>query len=778
MKSRKIGFIFLLLALLWVILPNTSMKAASQYTGGLLDNVELKVGTSVNNSTGTATQMTDGDSNTRYYLTSGSLIWHSFSSPQNISAIILKSSSLNSTIEFYDSSNNMITSFTPVTNDTVQSLPTTASNVTTVVLKSTTSVYHYEWNVFTTPSAPPAVPSINWIQGGDKSVDLSWNNTAARSYTIKRSASTGGPYSVLASVYGNSYTDSSVNNGTTYYYVVSSVNEAGESANSAEKSATPSATKYTGGLLDRVALNIGTSTSNKTGTVREITDNSASTRYYLPSGNLIWHTFSSPQTISAVVLNSSSAAAIEFYDMNNNLLLSYTPIANDTVQSLPVAVANVSTVVLKAASSTYFYEWNVFSTPTAAPAVPVINWIQAGDKTVDVYWGSTAAKSYKIKRSTSKGGPYAFLASVSGTSYTDTSVVNGTTYYYVISSINEAGESADSAEKMITPNATKYTGGLLDRVALNVGASTSASTAAIREVTDNSSATRYYQTSSNLVWYTFPSPMEISSVILNSSSIANSTIEFYDSSNTLLYSYSPKANDTVEDLPLPVKNASTVVLKAKASIYQYEWNLFGKSMEGPSPEKFDLTAAAGKGKVTLNWSTISNAANYEIQRGTTAGGPYSVIGTVDGAAVTFEDTNVVNTTTYYYIVRAINGSVEVAVSNEASATPVTTNPGNPSEPPEDNSGNRALLAIMLNTGEIKEYDLSMSEVNAFISWYEQRASGSGPVTFAINKHNNNKGPFTNRKDYMIYDKIITFEVNGYSTNGQPPQTPSQPEIGV
>lgn len=774
------GFAFLLLALLWVILPNTSMNAASQYTGGLLDNVELKVGTSVNNSTGTVTQMTDGDATTRYLQSSGSLIWYSFTSPQNISAIVLKSGTLSSTIEFYDASNHLITSFTPTLNDSVQTLPTPADNVTTVVLKSTSNVYHFEWNVFTTPSAPPAVPAISWIQGGDKSVDLNWSNTLARSYTVKRSTSTGGPYSVLASVYENNYTDTSVNNGTTYYYVVSSVNEAGQSANSAEKNVTPNATKYTGGLLDRVTLNTGTSTSNKTGTVKELTDNSATTRYLLPGSNLIWHTFSSPQTISAVILNGNLTAAIEFYDTNNNLLLSYKPIANDTVQSLPSAVTNVSTVVLKTANSSnaYYNEFNVFATPTAAPAVPVISWIQGGDKTVDLYWGSTAAKSYNIKRSTSKSGPYALLTSVGGTSYTDTSVVNGTTYYYVVSSINEAGESANSAEKFITPNASKYTGGLLDRVALNVGTSTSTQTATIREMTDNSSTTRYLQTTANLIWYTFPSPTEVSSVILNSGSIANANIEFYDSNNTLLYSYTPKVNDTVESLPLPVQNVSTVVVKTKTNAYQNEWNLFGKSMEVPSTEKLELTASAGNTKVTLNWNTVSKTANFEIQRGTTSGGPYNVIGTVDGTATTFEDTNVVNNTTYYYIARAINGSVEVAVSNEASATPVATDPGNPSEPPVDNSGDRALLAIMLNTGEMKEYDLSMSEVNAFISWYEQRASGSGPVTFAINKHNNNKGPFTNRKDYMIYDKIITFEVNSYSTNVQSPQVPSQPENGV
>ena len=56
--------------------------------------------------------------------------------------------------------------------------------------------------------------------------------------------------------------------------------------------------------------------------------------------------------------------------------------------------------------------------------------------------GSEAAL---VKRATTSGGPYTTIASnVKGASYTDTSAVNETTYYYVVSAANSLGASGDS----------------------------------------------------------------------------------------------------------------------------------------------------------------------------------------------------------------------------------------------------------------------------------------------------------------------------------------------
>ncbi|MEK5447472.1 Kelch repeat-containing protein [Paenibacillus sp. FSL R7-0331] len=106
------------------------------------------------------------------------------------------------------------------------------------------------------------------------------------------------------------------------------------------------------------------------------------------------------------------------------------------------------------------------------------------------------------------------------------------------------------------------------------------------------------------------------------------------------------------------------------------------------------------------------------------------------------------------------GSVEVYGTE--TPEPTTTPTPTPSPSPEQSIGNRAILVVTMITGLEKEFDLSLEEVNNFITWYENKQSGSGTASYAINKHDNNKGPFTNRKDYIIFDKILTFEVNEYT----------------
>lgn len=88
----------------------------------------------------------------------------------------------------------------------------------------------------------PAVPARLTATAGNQQVSLSWSaSTGATSYNVKRATISGGPYSAIASPAATTYVDSNVVNGTAYYYVASAVNSAGESSNSSQVTATPSA---------------------------------------------------------------------------------------------------------------------------------------------------------------------------------------------------------------------------------------------------------------------------------------------------------------------------------------------------------------------------------------------------------------------------------------------------------------------------------------------------------------------------------------------------------
>ncbi|WP_138751633.1 Kelch repeat-containing protein [Paenibacillus sinopodophylli] len=73
---------------------------------------------------------------------------------------------------------------------------------------------------------------------------------------------------------------------------------------------------------------------------------------------------------------------------------------------------------------------------------------------------------------------------------------------------------------------------------------------------------------------------------------------------------------------------------------------------------------------------------------------------------------------------------------------------------------RAILVITMTNGIEKEYDLSMSELNNFIEWYDNKDAGIGKERYGFNK-TWNMGPFKARTEYIVFDKILTFEVNEY-----------------
>ena len=81
----------------------------------------------------------------------------------------------------------------------------------------------------------------------------------------------------------------------------------------------------------------------------------------------------------------------------------------------------------------------------------------------------------------------------------------------------------------------------------------------------------------------------------------------------------------------------------------------------------NLTAIAGRKKITLSWTWSPGATSYTVKRRTTSGGSYSVIASgVTGT--TYTNSGLRTGTTYYYVVAAANAAGSSAPSNEASTT--------------------------------------------------------------------------------------------------------------
>ena len=98
------------------------------------------------------------------------------------------------------------------------------------------------------PGAVPNAPTGVTATAGNAQVALAWAAVSgATSYNVKRSLTTGGPYSnVQTGVTATSFTNTGLTNGTQYFYVVTALNASGESAISNQASATPSAGGGTG----------------------------------------------------------------------------------------------------------------------------------------------------------------------------------------------------------------------------------------------------------------------------------------------------------------------------------------------------------------------------------------------------------------------------------------------------------------------------------------------------------------------------------------------------
>jgi fibronectin type 3 domain-containing protein len=263
-------------------------------------------------------------------------------------------------------------------------------------------------------------------------VALAWTaSSGATSYNVYRGTASGGESAtaIATGITSPSYSDTGLTNGTTYYYKVAAVNAGGTSVLSGEASATPepAAPAAPTGL---------TATAGNASVALAWTASSGATSYNVYRG-----TTSGGESTTAIATGITATAYAD------------TTVTNGTKYYYKVAAVN--------GGGTSGLSNEASATPAlAAPAAPTGLTATAGNASVALVWtASSGATSYNVYRGTTSGGESAtaIATGITATAYTDSTVTNGTKYYYKVAAVNGGGTSGLSNEASATPALAKPT---------------------------------------------------------------------------------------------------------------------------------------------------------------------------------------------------------------------------------------------------------------------------------------------------------------------------------
>ena len=274
---------------------------------------------------------------------------------------------------------------------------------------------------------PPSDPIENFrAVVRDSQLTLEWDPVpGATYYMLERATSENGPYITLSQngserITGTSYLDKKLWNGTTYYYRLTAGNVGGLGS-------TASATAAAAAALQAPVL---TDAESGDGSIRLSWTSVAQANYYIVSRS---EKNGGPYEELGYVSDTNyvDASAQEgklYYYVITAANASQTSMISNQLKAKP------------------------YETADGAPAKVDGLWAEADSGSVSLKWKpQEEAMQYHVMRSNVSGGPYDVIATTNEAEYVDMSVTNGTTYYYVVSAVNAAGEGAESDEITVLP---------------------------------------------------------------------------------------------------------------------------------------------------------------------------------------------------------------------------------------------------------------------------------------------------------------------------------------
>jgi fibronectin type 3 domain-containing protein len=269
--------------------------------------------------------------------------------------------------------------------------------------------------------------------GGANQMTISWSAASgATSYNVYWSATSGaGTGGTRIAGATSPYVQTGLSAGTTYYYVVTAVNAAGESAASAQASATTN--------VPPPAVPAAPTGVTATGGANQVTV-SWSAASGATSYNIYWSKTSGVTTATGTKIAGATSPYVQ------------TGLAAGTAYYYIVTAVNVSGESPASAQATA----TTNPPPVTIPAAPTGVTATGGANQVTISWSAVSgATSYNIYWSTATGVTTATGTKIAGATspYVQTGLAAGTAYYYVVTAVNSAGESAASAQATATTTA-------------------------------------------------------------------------------------------------------------------------------------------------------------------------------------------------------------------------------------------------------------------------------------------------------------------------------------
>ena len=348
---------------------------------------------------------------------------------------------------------------------------------------------------------------------------------------------------------------------------------------------------------------------------------------------------------------------------------------------------------------------------TAAPAAPAGDELLAGsDSSITLSWpASPGATGYHIYRGTTAGGEGSTpIATTTSTTFKDANLSSTPVYFYQITAVNSAGESARTPEDASKTPPPVGTGGTSAGIASGNGRLYYAKDALL-------SGFDWFQTLSG--W--FPQVLGSSGstspgkVVVD---MAYSTREKMSFNNVAVptaglytidwrYAFASGLFPGVTNRQMGLTVNGTVItgserfpITGSFDVYQHSFlqvhlnagvnsvTMFAVSNHGVSrvdqltvtpatasvpsgPTNLAVTPGTGSAKLSWTGSSSGGPTSYSIYRGTKSDGEATTpVATVNGTTTTFTDTGLHSGTTYFYAVAANNGVGVSPDTNEVSTT--------------------------------------------------------------------------------------------------------------